>query len=185
MKGIKNILNSPEEVSKTIIKLIEQKEQKNASNDQREIKIVSVHGHRNRDSLPSNVLVKHFVRCIKNNWQFHEVTGIYSGKRLKTKIDICNHFEGAQGYILKAYLNVNGLTILNPIFIGKDDVLLGIDDPIVDTVSRAIHIKGEKNIQFFKIYFDELWKAPDCLVLRDRSGIQYDVVKKLKDMLHE
>lgn len=178
------ILENKYEIHDTIREIVTRVEETNTSTEKNELMIVSCHGP-DHISIGLSSVLKHifFELAGCDAWNFQEATGIYSHQRLDEKIGQCKKLSDAKSFSLKAFITVNGPTIITPLIIGNNDVLLGIDHENDNTPNKAIHIQGIEHVNFFKSYITSLLKKRNAYTLRDENGIRLDQVSLIRNAL--
>lgn len=180
------ILKDKAEIFDTITEAIQQTEKDNTSTIKNQLKLVSCHGPDHIDIGLMSVLGPVFIDLIKShNWEFQEVTGIYSEDRLVEKIMQCEKVIGAEDFFLKAFITVNSPSVICPLIIGENNVFLGTDHVKDKTPKKALHLQGKECIDLFKPYFTSLWLSPNNYTLRDDRGINNIQVTLIRNKLSE
>ncbi|MFQ5688538.1 MAG: hypothetical protein ACE5GV_17975 [Candidatus Scalindua sp.] len=178
------ILENKFEIHDAVTETIQQNEEDNSSTGKNQLKIMSCHGPDHKDIGLMSLLGPVFIKIIKSpNWIFHEVTGIYSEERLVEKIIQCEKVIEAEDFLLKAFITVNSPTVICPLIIGENDVLLGIYHEQDKTPKKAIHLQGKECFDLFNSYLTSLWVKPNNYTLRDDRGINNDQVAMKKNKL--
>ena len=178
------ILNTKEEIRDTIKKIKEKIEKKHKGTNNKIFRLMSCHGPDHKDSGLAILLKPLFIEIIKSeNWTFYEVTGIYSDERLKMKMEQCKGLIGEKGYLVRAFITVNSPSVINPLIIGENDVILGTDDEKLNTPKKAVHLHGKKYAELFETYFNSHFNKRNIYTLRDDDGIDNDEVTRLKNKL--
>ena len=182
--GQLTILESKKEIFDTIIKTKSILEKKRKGTNKEKIRLMSCHGPNHKDYGLGSLLAPIFKELLMSgDWIFQEVTGIYSSERLKQKMAQYESVGKVKHSSLKAFITVNSPTVICPLIIGENDVLLGTDDEDENTAGQAIYLQGEKYVKLFTSYFDSHFTKRNIYTLLDDHGINSDEVERLKNIL--